>query len=84
MASSLHSGMATCETGRTSGRWPSPRTRPEDIFLAWLIALPDNADPVDAARIEIARIDRTGLANDNLSRLRALFAELAQTAGARA
>lgn len=31
---------------------------PEDLFLAWLLRLPYGADVSQAARLEIARLDR--------------------------
>jgi hypothetical protein len=31
---------------------------PEDLFLAWFLRLPHGADVTQAARLEIARLDR--------------------------
>lgn len=78
MAASTQAPDAT----RAARRWPSPRTEPEDVFLVWLLGLPEGADPAAAARIEIARIDAAGLAQEKLRRLRALFCALALAGGA--
>lgn len=67
---------------RAGRGWPSPRTEPEDVFLVWLLGLPEGADPAEAARVEIARIDAAGLAQEKLRRLRALFSALALAGGA--
>ncbi|MCO5146759.1 MAG: hypothetical protein M9895_11360 [Aquamicrobium sp.] len=79
MASSTQAAGAT---ERPAGQWPSPRTQPEDVFLVWLLGLPEGTDPAEAARIEIARIDAAELADGRLHRLRALFGALARTGGA--
>lgn len=79
MATSTQATGTTRATERPAGRWPSPRTEPEDVFLVWLLGLPEGADPAEAARIEIARIDAAGLADDRLHRLRALFGALTRT-----
>ena len=55
---------------------------PEDVFLVWLLDLPDGADLAAAARSEIARIDRSTLRNAKLARLRDLFVEAACSADA--
>ena len=55
---------------------------PEDVFLVWLLDLPDGADLAAAARTEIARIDRSRLRNAKVARLRDLFVEAACSADA--
>lgn len=55
---------------------------PEDVFLVWLLNLPDGADLAAAARSEIARIDRSRLRNAKVARLRDLFVEAACSADA--
>ena len=82
MATSTQAAGAAGATERPAGQWPSPRTQPEDVFLVWLLGLPEGTDPAEAARIEIARIDAAGLADGRLHRLRALFGALARTGGA--
>jgi len=51
------------------GRLPSP----EEIFLCWLLDLPDGADIRAAAAQEIARLDRHRPLASGPKRLRALF-----------
>lgn len=46
---------------------------PEDMFLAWLFGLPDQADVAHAAHVEIARIDDRASSSDEALRLRALL-----------
>lgn len=82
MATSTQATGPAGATERPAGRWPSPRTEPEDVFIVWLLGLPEGADPAEAARTEIARIDAKGLADGRLHRLRALFDALARTGGA--
>jgi hypothetical protein len=53
---------------------------PEDIFLAWLISLPDGVDPCEAAAAEIMRLDRVRLRSPRRKRLRELFAAAAKSA----
>ena len=47
--------------------------RSEDMFLAWFFGLPENTDVAEAARIEIARIDRNALPCEQVSRLRTML-----------
>ncbi|MDP3896068.1 MAG: hypothetical protein Q8Q62_05285 [Mesorhizobium sp.] len=51
---------------------------PEEVFLAWLLWLPEGADMATAARREIARIDRVDNPADPLVRLRTLLAGVAR------
>lgn len=53
---------------------------PEDVFLAWLMALPLDADIVVAARIEIERLDRAGPLSSGLARLKSLMEQAVATA----
>ncbi len=76
-AGPIHAGEASAEDARPAARWPAAQTRPEDVFLAWLVALPEDADIAAAARAQIARIDRVVPASAPLRRLRALFEEAA-------
>lgn len=46
---------------------------PEDVFLAWLLSLPDDADVAAAARLEIARLDRKAPLSAGPLRLRQLM-----------
>jgi hypothetical protein len=49
--------------------------RSEDMFLAWFFGLPDGADVAEAARIEIARIDKSALPCEQVSRLRTMLVQ---------
>ncbi len=53
---------------------------PEEIFLAWLLSLPDGVDPSDAAAAEIVRLDRARLRSPRGRRLRELFVAAAECA----
>ena len=46
---------------------------PEEIFLAWLLCLPDGVDASDAAAGEVVRLDRARLRSPRGKRLRELF-----------
>jgi hypothetical protein len=46
---------------------------PEEVFLAWLLSLPDSVDASDAAVAEIVRVDRAQLRSPRGKRLRELF-----------
>jgi hypothetical protein len=59
-----------------SDRAPSPK----EIFLAWLLGLPDGVDASEAAAAEIARLDRTRLPSPQCDKLRELFVEAATCA----
>jgi hypothetical protein len=52
-----------------------------DIFLAWLLWLPDDADPAIAARVEIDRIDRLAGATATAVELRDLLHAFSQARG---
>jgi len=64
--------------GRPAASWPSSRTSPEDVFLVWLLGLPDGTDPARAALAEIDRLDRAAPLAAGPRRLRELMAELAR------
>lgn len=53
---------------------------PEDVFLAWLMMLPPDADVASAARREIARLDATAPLQPGPAQLRRLFVEAARSA----
>lgn len=57
---------------------------PEDVFLAWLLALPEGMDLAQAARREIARLDAAAPLGPGPARLRGLFIEAATAAAANA
>ena len=63
------------EPDRGGGRHGLPSC--EEVFFAWLVRLPHDADIAGAARREIARIDRHYPSSPALLRLRALFMEAA-------
>lgn len=54
---------------------PLAQASPEDVFLAWLVGLPEGADVVEAARAQIARLDRAVPLPAQALRLRALLEE---------
>ena len=53
----------------------SEHRRSEDLFLAWFFSLPDSTDVAEAARIEIARIDRTAPPCEQVARLRTMLVQ---------
>jgi len=52
---------------------------PRDLFLTWLLGLPDGVSVESAARTEIARIDGIASPSDELRSLRGLFHQAAAT-----
>jgi hypothetical protein len=57
---------------------------PEEIFLAWLLRLPDDVNAYDAAAIEVVCLDSARLRSARRRRLRQLFVEAAQCRAATA
>ena len=55
--------------------WPLAETRPEDVFLAWLLRLPAGVDVAAAAAAEIMLLDRAAPLSPGLSRLRQLMSD---------
>jgi hypothetical protein len=53
---------------------------PEEMFLAWLLCLPDGVDACDAAAREVVRLDCTRLRSPRGKRLRELFVAAAKCA----
>jgi len=51
--------------------------QPEDLLLAWLILLPDNADIALEAQFEISRLDRRASSSPFNMRLLELLREVA-------
>jgi hypothetical protein len=56
---------------------PRRQPEPEEVFLAWLMWLPADADRQEAAAREVSRIDASDAAGEGPMKLRALFADLA-------
>lgn len=56
---------------------PRRQPEPEEVFLAWLMWLPADADRRQAAAREVSRIDASAARGEGPARLRALFADLA-------
>jgi hypothetical protein len=56
---------------------------PEDVFLAWLLSLPDDLDPSDAAAQQLVRLDRIRLRSPQGKRLRELFVAAAEFGAAK-
>jgi hypothetical protein len=53
---------------------------PEEIFLAWLVSLPDGVDVSTAAAAKIVRLDLARLRSARGKRLRELFVAAAECA----
>jgi hypothetical protein len=53
---------------------------PEDIFLVWVLSLPDGVDVSVAAAAEIVRLDDARLRSTRVKRLRELFVAAAECA----
>lgn len=60
-----------------SPRPPLAQASPEEVFLAWLVALPEGVDVAAAARQQITRLDEAVAVSPPLRRLRALLEEAA-------
>lgn len=56
---------------------PRRQPEPEEVFLAWLMWLPADADRRQAAAREVSRIDASDAKGEGPTKLRALFADLA-------
>ena len=66
--------------GETARHWPCAATSPEGVFLAWVLGLSDDDDACQAARREVARLDRrvaAGTSDPRIIRLRELMLEVA-------
>jgi hypothetical protein len=64
-------------TSPISPRPPLAQASPEEVFLAWLVALPESVDVAAAARKQITRLDEAVAVSPPLRRLRALLEEAA-------
>jgi hypothetical protein len=53
---------------------------PEEIFLAWLLDLPNNVDVSDAATAQVVRLDQARVRSRRGKRLRELFVAAAECA----
>jgi hypothetical protein len=56
---------------------------PEEIFLTWLLRLPDGVDASEAAAAEVVRLDQRFLRSLRGKRLRELFVAAAKAAPAK-
>jgi len=56
-------------------------TSPEQLFLVWLLGLPDGVDPADAASEEVMRLDRIGPLPPPATKLRDIFLAAAKFPG---
>jgi hypothetical protein len=67
--------------GRAARLAQCGRTRagPREVFLAWLLWLPQGADVAEAARREVARLDRAEPLPPEVAALRLLLVEAALT-----
>lgn len=63
---------------RGAPRPPLAQASPEDIFLAWVIGLPDGTDVAAAARDRIIRLDEAGCASEPARKLRGLLEQAAE------
>jgi hypothetical protein len=77
-SSPIHAGLDR-STSPISPRPPLAQASPEQVFLAWLIALPEGEDVAVAARKQIRRLDEATAVSPPLRRLRALLEEAAGT-----
>jgi hypothetical protein len=68
------------DTALRSMRLAEGPASPEEIFLAWLLSLPDGIDASDAAAAEIMRLDQARLRSLRGKRLRELFVAAAECA----
>lgn len=79
MGSSLIHGDLDAPAPQVSARPPLAQASPEEVFLAWLVALPEGVDVAAAARKQITRLDEAAAVSPPLRRLRALLEEAAGT-----
>lgn len=77
MGSSAHHIAIEGREEHAAAAWPSAQASPEDVFLIWLLRLPDGADVAEAARAEIARLDRAAPLAPGPLRLRGLLEQAA-------
>jgi len=61
------------DNGLRTMRLAEDAASPEEIFLAWLLSLPDRVNASDAAAAEIVRLDQAQLRSSRGKRLRELF-----------
>jgi hypothetical protein len=73
MGSHWQSGAIERLGNRAASAEASTLSCPEDIFLSWLLWLPQGSDIRTAAAREVARLDRRAPLPDGLRRLRALL-----------
>ncbi len=66
-------GRDTVRRARPMPAHISPLPPPEAVFLDWLMTVSTDRDIEAAARVEIDRIDRRGIAHPDLDKLRGLF-----------
>ena len=70
-----------CAVPRQDGAASSQRCSlpsPEDVFIAWLLWLPDGVDLPEAALQEVARLDRRSALPPGAKRLRDLLLAVAR------
>ncbi|MDB5556372.1 MAG: hypothetical protein JWL86_6356 [Rhizobium sp.] len=63
--------MSMLETNENAHR----HGRSEDMFLAWFFSLPESTDVAEAARVAIARIDKSALPCEQVARLRTMLVQ---------
>ena len=73
-------GAVPCQDGAASSQRRSPPS-PEDVFIAWLLWLPDGVDLPEAALQEIAKLDHRAALPPGAKRLRDLLLAVARGAG---
>lgn len=71
-----HCAVPRQDGAASSQRRPLPS--PEDVFIAWLLWLPDGVDLPEAALQEVARLDRRPALPPGAERLRDLLLAVAQ------
>ena len=73
-------GAVPCQDGVASSHGHSLPS-PEDVFIAWLLWLPDDVDLPEAALQEVARLDRRAALPPGAKRLRDLLLAVARGEG---
>lgn len=78
MRSYVQDALDRCEA-LSPVRSPLAQASPEDIFLAWLVGLPDGTDIAAAARDRIIRLDEAGFSSEPARKLRGLLEQAADS-----
>jgi len=77
MGSFRHSDAVRNDSEPAFAAEPSSGVSAEDVFLAWLLWLPEGVDVAVAASVEIERLDRAAPLSPRAARLRELMLQVA-------